>query len=398
MVNPITVLEDFRVIDLLTAKNRCIGGIGIDVKSGEIISILSKAVVIATGGWQTAYHTGGSDELAGDGQAMAFRAGVELIDMEMTTFMDRYLIQPPFASRDNFVWNWNISREITNSLNEKILSEKHEKTDSFKKLELLSKEITYNRSSEEAGLSLKNPRKTLRNGYFHLKDIFTEQDYTDFNFEITIGCHYCSGGIRVNEKTETNLKGLYVAGEASGGLFGARRIASALTEAAVQGTLAGRNSIDCSENPIVKPKKEAILKIIDRIEKPLKNKDGIKPSDVFSKMKKLSSKYLTLYRTEALLKTVVANLSKMNSEFLDNLCCSYDGRTYNKEWMDSLSLTNLTLCLEATAKSALLRRETRGFHRRIDYPDRNDREWLKNIIIKNVASETCAEAIPIVSI
>lgn len=392
--NSIAVYEDFRVIDLLTSNNKCIGGVGVDLKSGELGVFLSKAVIIATGGWQMAYHTGGSDELTGDGQAMAFRAGAELIDMEMATFMDRYLINPPFASRDNFIWNWNIEREITNNMGEGIIKDEQANLDTLKKLELFSKEITYTGTSEKASLLLKNPEATLRNGYLKLKDILNQWNYEDFAFELTIGCHYCSGGIRVNEKTETNLRGLYAVGEASGGLFGARRIASALTEAAVQGTVAGRNSIECCKETIIKPSEKSIKKTLERIEKPLKNRDGLPPSNLFKKLRSFSSKYLALYRTENLLNFLIENLEKISLDVSENLFCSYNGHVYNKEWMDSLSLENLLLCLESSAKSALLRRETRGFHRRLDYPVRNDDEWLKNIVIKNVADKPYAHVIP----
>jgi succinate dehydrogenase/fumarate reductase flavoprotein subunit len=342
-----------------------------------------------------AYHTGGSDELTGDGQAMAFRAGVDLIDMEMATFMDRYLIHPPFASRDNFVWNWASEREITNNVGEPIIKDEQVNLETLKKLELLSKEITYARNSENGTLILKNPDETLKNGYIRLKDILNQWNYENIIFEITIGCHYCSGGIRVNEKTETNLKGLYAVGEASGGLFGARRIASALTEASVQGTIAGRNSKQWCERPVVKPSGKSVKKIIERIEKPLKRRCGVSPSNLFKTLRNLSSRYLAIYRTENLLNLLIGNLEKLSVDVSENLFCSYDGRVYNKEWMDSLSLENLLLCLESSAISSLVRRETRGFHRRADYSARNDDEWLKNIVIKNFEGKPRAHVIPI---
>ncbi len=394
--NSITVLEDFRVIDLLTSNLKCIGGIGLDIKKGELVLLHSKAAIIATGGWQMAYHTGGSDELTGDGQAMSFRAGAELIDMEMATFMDRYLIHPPFASRDNFVWNWASEREITNNSGELIIKDQQAGMEALKKLELFSKEITYARNCENGTLILKNPDETLKNGYIKLRDFLNQWNYENTIFAITVGCHYCSGGIRVNEKTETTLKGLYAIGEASGGLFGARRIASALTEASVQGIIAGRNSIECCEKPIVKPSEKSVRKIMERIEKPLTRRRGISPSNLFKKLRNLSSRYLALYRTEKLLKILIGNLEKLRVDISENISCSYGGRIYNKEWMDSLSLENLLLCLDSSAISSLVRRETRGFHRRADYPARNDDVWLKNIVIKNFEGNPTAHIIPIV--
>ena len=111
----VEVLEDTRIVDLLMSEGRCVGGVGMDTMSGGLVSVSSCATVIATGGWHMAYHSGGSDELTGDGQAMAVRAGAELVDMEFGTFMDRYLVWPPMGSRDNFIWNWMAPRGLVNS-------------------------------------------------------------------------------------------------------------------------------------------------------------------------------------------------------------------------------------------------------------------------------------------
>jgi succinate dehydrogenase/fumarate reductase flavoprotein subunit len=391
-LRPIDVLEDLRITELLTHDGRCIGGIGIKVMTGETVLIQTKAVVIATGGWQMAYHTGGSDELTGDGQAMALRAGAELMDMEMSTFMDRYLIWPPIASKDNFIWDWEEKRKIVNIHGDEI----KEVNGWMEKAQLISKEIAHDRCTERMGLYLKNPDNVIQNGYMEMKNFLEEWRHHDTDFEVTIGCHYCNGGIRVNEMTESKIKGLYAAGEASGGLFGARRVASALMEAAVQGKMAGINASEyANTQKNRKPMEGEVKQIIIELEKPLTGNGGIGITKLIKRIRKLSSRYLTLYRESKGLKEAINEFTKIRRDKLPLLACESDTRKFNKEWMDCISIGNILTCLEASARSALMREETRGFHRRADYPKRDDHKWLKNIKITAMGEKLTLEAIPV---
>jgi len=92
----IKVIEDMMVTDLITLDGRVVGAVGLDLRRGEFAVILAKAVVLATGGGQTVYPiTTAPEELTGDGQAIAFRAGAKLVDMEMVQFHPFDLIFPP---------------------------------------------------------------------------------------------------------------------------------------------------------------------------------------------------------------------------------------------------------------------------------------------------------------
>ena len=96
----ITVLEDTMVVDLLTREGRACGAVALDLRSGEVVLIKARSVVLCTGGWQQAYHfNSAAADLTGDGQAMAFRAGAEMIGMEMVQYIPMTMLWPPLARK-----------------------------------------------------------------------------------------------------------------------------------------------------------------------------------------------------------------------------------------------------------------------------------------------------------
>src|SRR5437016_4241703 len=100
---PIKVVEDTLVTDILLAEGRAAGALALDLRSGELEVIQAAAVVLATGGGHNIYaYTTGPEDLTGDGQAMALRAGVPLINMEMTQFLPTTIINPPMARGNLF--------------------------------------------------------------------------------------------------------------------------------------------------------------------------------------------------------------------------------------------------------------------------------------------------------
>lgn len=112
----IKVVPYTMVVDLLTKDNKVIGALGINLSTGKVIIFKTKAVVLATGGWHQLYpFTSGSDDLTGDGQAMAYRAGAELIDMEMVQFCPNIILTPPRYKGALFLY-WPIGGEVTGHL------------------------------------------------------------------------------------------------------------------------------------------------------------------------------------------------------------------------------------------------------------------------------------------
>jgi succinate dehydrogenase/fumarate reductase flavoprotein subunit len=396
--SPIELLEDTKMTDLLVADGRCAGGVGVRMASGDLVGVSSRAVVVATGGWQAAYHTGGSDELTGDGQAMALEAGAELVDMEFGTFHDRYLVWPPFASRDNFVWDYGVERELVNAEGDDVTSGAPPGSGRLHSIGRISEEVSMGRGSPHGGVYLRNPREALRDGYLRMGSIMADWDEGGVPFEVAVGSHYCTGGVRVNERTETGVPGLYAAGEASGGLFGARRIASALTEAAVHGILAGENASEFARGvESAKPDEGRLGEFRTRLLAPLERDEGVKPVELRRRVRGVTSRALSPYRTGDALAAALVEIRRMRTGDVPRLWASgTDSRRFNREWLECLSLVGLLACLEASARSALMREESRGFHMRADFPERDDGRWLRNLVVREGRGGMEVYVVPVV--
>ena len=255
----INIFECLMIIDLfIDEKNRqLLGAIGLDLVKGEIYLFKTKAIVLCTGGAMRLYpFMTAPEDLTGDGFAIAYRAGAELIDMEFPMFIP-YTIINPIALRGNIL-PYELSAYLeVEALN--IKGERYmEKWDS-KRLEKSTRdinsvaaaiEILEGRGSSNGGtyLLLKGRRDNLIS---YLKEYLVSiksENLEEFlnnlikePLETAPACHFWNGGIKINEKCETNIMGLYAAGEVAGGIDGANRISgNAMIETQVWGTRAGR--------------------------------------------------------------------------------------------------------------------------------------------------------------
>jgi len=411
----IPLLEDTMVIDLLTTNGSISGAIALDILSGETIIIRCKAIILATGGWHVAYpfNTGPYD-LTGDGVAMAYRAGLELINMEMVQFCPITLVWPP-KERGSIVlymlseidpFDKNI--HLLNKNGERFMQDYDPENMEQSTKEIVSiaseLEIEKGRGSPHGGVyySLKHTRKRFIDMLIKVAEHRIKNEYKDSRYElnellpellekcktvdIEVGnaAHYMSGGIKVNENTETSIKGLYAAGECSGGLWGSVRVASACTEAGVQGKIAGEITpkfVKSVELPDINSKQ--VKNIMERIHKPLIRKDGITPNELQQKVHAISGEKVGLIKDENSLKEAVNELENMLYKDVNNLCVTATkSKKLNYEWIRSLELQNMITCLYATAKASLIRKESRGEFYRRDYTNTDNDNWLKTIVLK----------------
>ena len=407
----IEVLEDVYVADFLTRGKKVVGALGVDINRGHFVALKSKAVVVGTGGWQRAYSfTSAPEGLTGDMHAAVFRAGADLLNMEMVTFCPNVLLWPPALRGDIFPY---ILIEMFGDLLDKhgqpFLKEydpriyKIATTTEWNKLIFCltsTRVIQSGNGSPRGGVyySVKtvplNIVEEAEKAYPGWKWIRT--DYSDLMkwlkegnaVEVAAAAHYMEGGIRVDERQATTLKGLYAAGECSGGLFGANRVASAITQILVQGAIAGGSAAEyASKNAIQEPDETRLRAIEERLTAPFERKDGIRPVELKKKIRKIADGNLWVIRTGEGLKNAVKELHLLKENELPKLSIQTQTRIYNKEWIDAIQAQNLITVLEASAKSALMRRESRGVHYRSDYPKTDNNSWLKEIIVKQVNGE-----------
>jgi succinate dehydrogenase/fumarate reductase flavoprotein subunit len=201
--------------------------------------------------------------------------------------------------------------------------------------------------------------------------------------EVGPAVEYFDGGILINERFETGVEGLFAAGECTLGPFGANRVHSAITEMLVHGAEAGRNAADYAEKAKVPPADQLILKNLEeKAQRPLAKKAGLKPPQVRRHIQEMAHRHLGPIRHHGELTAFIHFLEEVKKDVLPNLATTTKSKIYNKEWIDAIELENIIHLLEAAARSALFRTESRGVHYREDYPQTDNDNWIHESIVK----------------
>ena len=400
-------LEDVALLDLYTRDGKVTGALGLNFKTGQFYRIYAKAVILATGGWHKAFKVvTGSRELTGDGTAMALRAGAKLSDMEFITFACNVVYAPEKyrGSIFTYVLSLMAGGETENSEGERIYKKYNPWMISYaNKTEWNKSFISFITGKEiRAGKALPNGgvRYVLGEQTFEEYNALVEKYYPDWVFhdasfdqlresmrsgegvEVGPGAEYFEGGIAVNEKYETSLPGLYAAGECASSVFGANRVAAAtmemLTTGARAGWSAGEYTINQTHADIDKNQEE---KILLRVLAPLQRKTGQSPIKLRKEFQERTHFEMGPVRDEAVLGNYLKYLDDLQGNLFAQIAVQNKSGVYNKEWIEALDLENMVLTMQACALAAKERKESRGVHYREDYPQVNNVDWLKQILI-----------------
>lgn len=189
------------------------------------------------------------------------------------------------------------------------------------------------------------------------------------------------GGIVINEKCETGIHGLYAAGEVASGVHGANRLAgNALTETQVFGTIAGKwaakRALSVSSTPIPPSQINLVRNLIVEI---FKRDKGFDPLEVKEELTGIVGKYVGVIRNEDGLRKAIQTFDKTKENKIGNLCLV--GERSFKTLAKLLEVVNLLMIGRLVTLAARMRTETRGAHRREDYPAL-DEGWSKNIVFQ----------------
>jgi succinate dehydrogenase/fumarate reductase flavoprotein subunit len=418
----VEIIDDVMLIDLLTKDGRVTGALGVYITTGEFVTFKSKAVVLATGGWHKAYSfNAGTRELSGDGHAMAYRVGAEMVNMEFVTFINNTLLWPPMWRGSIFLYIVHriIGGRLVNGRGERFLDKYHPEVVKIGTLTEWDKcflsfvsmlEVIEGRGSPHGGV------------YFEVGDMPWEEfeskltkKYPGWKFkgidfselgrmlkegkpvEVGVAAEYFEGGVDVNERFETSIPGLYAAGECAVSLFGANRIAAATTEMLVGGAIAGRSAAQYAKK-VKMPEidREQVDNLQERATRPLRRKEGIRPVELMKRVQRMTYEKLGPIRDGAGLKELIEFIERVKRKELPKLCTSSKNERYNKEWIEALELENIVQVLEIAARSALMRTESRGVHHRSDHPYTDNDNWLKEIVSKRMGMEPFLSTRPII--
>jgi len=408
--------ENTMITDLLTSNGRVVGAVGIELHTGNFLVVKAKAVILATGGAMRIYPvTTAPQELTGDGMRMAFDVGAELVDMEFPMFLPACLYWPEsmkgvdvsyIASAAINGWWFNAFGERFIDKWDPVRMEMGTTRDIASIAQAM--EILEGRGSPHGGIYVSfkhlpdqliedwfNRVPYLRNFvYGNFKLIEFNMDPRKVAYEAGPAAHYWNGGIRINEKCETKVPGLYAAGEVQGGTMGANRLSgNAVTECVVFGGIAGENAAEYAQksgpSEIDKAQVEHCYELIHA---PLERKDGVNVPKTRERIQDLAMKYAGPVREEEGLLTLRKELEKIWKDDVPNVFAKAKNKVYNREWLEALEIEPMVEILTIITQASLMRKESRGAMYRRDYPDTDNKEWLKNIIVSYRDGKTSLEA------
>ena len=417
----IKFLENAMITNLLTKNNRIVGAVGMELTSGDFIVIKAKAVILATGGAMgISPITTAPQELVGDGMYMAFEAGAKLVDMEFPLFLPACLYWP--SSMKGLDLPYTCSSAIGgwwfNAFGERFMKKwdpSRMEAGTTRDIASIAQamEILEGRGSPHGGIyvSFKHLPDELLTAYFEKDPLVKNFKYGGFDllnfnmdprkvsYEAGPAAHYWNGGIRINKTCETSVIGLYAAGEVQGGTMGANRLAgNAITECLVFGALAGLNASRFVKNiPFLDINNDQLEKYYERIYKPIKQKNGIDAIQIKKNIQEIAFKSVGPVRKETGLISCIEEIEKIKKDMLPYIVTSCKENICNREWMEALEIDSIVTLLEIVLRASLMRKESRGAMYRKDYPNTNNRDWLRNIIVYKERGKIVLGTLPVIN-
>jgi succinate dehydrogenase flavoprotein subunit len=393
------VYMECTVVRLLKDGERCAGAMAYWREQGRFVVFKAKSVVIATGGIGKAWRvTSNSWEYTGDGMALAYEAGAELMDMEFVQFHPTGMVWPPGVQ--GILVTEAVRGEgglLFNKNNERFM----ERYDPVKK-ELSTRdvvaraiytEVKEGRGTEHGGAYLDISHKPddyiikkLPSMYHQFKEL-ADVDITRAPMEVGPTCHYMMGGIRVDAETaESTVPGLFAAGEAAAGLHGANRLGgNSLSDLLVFGRRAGLAAAEHAKKAAESKVDDAQIQSSEREAlESFERHDGENPYAIHRDLQDKMQNLVGIFRMREDMQTALAELEKLESR---RRRAGVEGsRMFNPGWHLSLELKSMLTVAEAVTRSALAREESRGAHSRLDFP-KSTPEWgKKHNVIRREAS------------
>ena len=379
---------------LLMDGGRIAGAFAYWRENGRFVVFKAKAVVLATGGIGKAWPiTSNSWEYTGDGMALAYEAGAELMDMEFVQFHPTGMVWPPGVQGLLVTEAVRGEGGILRNKNGERFMEKYDPA----RMELSTRdvvaraiytEVREGRGTEHGGAFLDISHKPadyvkrkLPSMYHQFREL-ADVDITAGPMEVGPTCHYMMGGVRVEAETEaTPVPGLFAAGEVAAGLRGANRLGgNSLSDLLVFGRRAGfaaaefaknQSALTVDQNQIEEAEREMLA--------PFERKTDENPYSIHADLQQSMQALVGIFRTEQDLQSALEQIAKFR-ERAQRVSMS-GTRMFNPGWHLCADLKSMLTVVEAVTRSALARKESRGAHSRIDFP-KYDPAWGKqnNII------------------
>jgi fumarate reductase flavoprotein subunit len=399
-------LDEYFCVDLIVDEGRCQGAVAIEIATGELVLVVAKAVIIATGGAGRVFvqNTNGGI-VTGDGMALAFRHGVPLRDMEFVQYhptcmpgtgllftegcrgeggiltnKDGYRYLQDYGLGPPDPWPRNKAME---------LGPRDRLSQAFWHEERKGRTIT---TPHGAAVNLDLRRLGARKLRERLPQIcelaehFLGIDPAEQPIPVRPAVHYTMGGILVDINTASPLAGLFAAGECSSvGIHGANRLGSnSLAELGVFGKVAGVSAVayarTVTSSPVSTLERQA-KDVERRTISLIQAEGGTEPlAQLRDKMVQSMEAGCGIYRLGSEMQATCDTIANLKQRYR-KLRLSDRSRIWNTEWLSAIELAYQLEVAEAIVHSALNRRESRGAHQRIDgFEKRDDANYLKHTL------------------
>jgi len=390
----VDVYMECAITRLLKEGDRVAGAFGYWRETGRFVIFKAKSIVLATGGIGKAWRiTSNSWEYTGDGMALAYEAGAELMDMEFVQFHPTGMVWPPGVQGILVTEAVRGEGGVLRNKDGERFMERYDP----QKMELSTRdvvaraiytEVREGRGTEHGGAFLDISQKPaeyvkrkLPSMYHQFREL-ADVDITKEPMEVGPTCHYMMGGIRVEAETaQSSVPGLFAAGEAAAGLHGANRLGgNSLSDLLVFGRRAGLAAAEHAKEvnaPVIDAGQ------IDEAERemsaPFERAGGSSPYEVHRRLQETMQNYVGIFRNEEDLMKGLAEIRQLSKEAAS---VRVEGsRLFNPGWHLARDLKSMSIVSEAVALSALERKESRGAHSRIDYPNYDERWGKLNIVV-----------------
>ncbi|HYZ60318.1 MAG TPA: FAD-binding protein [Nitrososphaeraceae archaeon] len=379
------------------------GALGMGIETREIIVFECKSLILATGGYTRVYSVSSSriSENYGEGIALAYEAGSDLVDMEMVQFHPTGMVWPDTAlgtlATEAIRGEGGI---LLNSKGERFMKNYYPKRMELGPRDIVARAIYNGRGTEHGGvwldvthLSKEKILDRLPTMYKQFKKI-NGIDISEEKMEVGPTAHYSMGGVVVDMKCRTKVKGLFAVGETISQIHGANRLGgNSLLDTLVFGKIVGAEAAKFMKELRDKGKiggSPSPLQLNFNDQKGFEDQIfEVKELATFrNEIQELMKLNVGIIREEAKLKNALSRILELKEEFYfkDN-----NPQEYNIDNDENIVLawqvkSSLFVC-EAIIRSALMRQESRGAHYRSDFPEKDEENWNVNICCKKVGKE-----------
>lgn len=389
----IPVYEEFFVTSLVTESGHCIGCTALELLTGEVHGFLSKAILMATGGFGRIFDKSTNALInTGDGQSLALRAGVPLKDMEFVQFHPTTLFGTNILITEGARGEGGVLR---NKEGERFMERYAPHSVDLAPRDVVARAIArevaagrgYDGGYVELDLRHLGAERIMERlpGIRQIAVDFAGVDPIKDPVPVQPGQHYSMGGINADANGATCIPGLYAAGECSCiSVHGANRLGgNSLVETVVFGRLVADKIVEDVQNvahAADAPISAAIKSTEEKIESMLGRELGERFSEIRDSMTITMSEKFGLFREDRQMREGLVAIKELQKR-IARVSLRNKDRTLNQALIRLLELEGMLLLAEAVARGAVARKESRGSHMRTDYPKRDDVNFLKHTLV-----------------